>query len=36
MVPTEFMEVAISMFANASAQLLHFGNELFVCHLVEV
>jgi hypothetical protein len=36
MVPTEFMEAAIPMFANASAQLLYFGNELFVRHLVEV
>jgi hypothetical protein len=36
MVPTEFMAAAVAMRSDATPQFLHFGNQLFTSHLVEV
>jgi hypothetical protein len=36
MVPAEFMAAAVAMLTDAFPQFLHFGNELFTCHLVKV
>jgi hypothetical protein len=36
MVPTEFMETAVAVLANALPQLFYLGNKIFARHLVKV